>query len=145
MKIILSLILLITAGSAHATLSLDAKGHLFIAVAEGKKVSVDTINSLLDQNYLKSVKLFKKGEVDLISIVYAKGPEKIAAVREDGFYFIIEPFSGYHVKDIDSKGLVQFKEKGTEKFKIKCGYIIDLATMSDWKTFFKTDSTHCEI
>lgn len=85
---------------------------------DGKQLPVFLVNELIDKEKVKKVNLYDEGRLHIISFAVKGESEKLYSVDDQGYVYSIDPYSGYKVDRVTSKGLFQFKELPGRKFRV---------------------------
>lgn len=115
MKFIIALILMLSS-VAHARIYFEK--DTFFVETKGKKSPIAILNNLAQSKAITKVKLFGEGKIHILAFSKKNEKEKIYSVAEDGYMYSLKPFTDYEVKNITSKGLVQFKQDPKRSYKI---------------------------
>ena len=117
MKRILSSLLFILV-STHAFAKIVISEDKLYLRKGGDSIPLVFVNDLIEKKLVSEVKLFGKGDIHLISFAKNGEKEKIYSVDEKGYVYSIEPFASYSIKDINKKGLVEFKQAPGKRYRI---------------------------
>jgi hypothetical protein len=103
------------AGSTYAKVIL--KDGLFYVESKGNRSPIALLNNLASAKSISEVKLFGKGNINIVSFAKEGEKEKLYSVAEDGYIYSIKPFSDYKVSEVTPQG-VRFKERPNRTYKI---------------------------
>lgn len=84
-------------------------GHFFIESKKGTQPLI-SVNEMIENNKISQVKLYGKGKVHALSFATKDSPEKLYSVDQNGFIYLIRPFSDYSISNVNDNGKFQFKQ-----------------------------------
>lgn len=90
----------------------------FFVESKGTRNPIAMLNTLAQKKEISDVKLFSEGRVNLVLFAKNGEKEKLYSVDDDGFIYSIKPFTNYSIKDVDSDGMVTFKEEPERRYRI---------------------------
>jgi hypothetical protein len=94
------------------------KGDKVFIESKGERTPLMMVNSMIKKKEISKLKLYGSGAANVISFAKKGEDEKLYSVDRNGFIYAIEPFSNYEVNQVDSDGLVQFKEVPGKSYRI---------------------------
>jgi hypothetical protein len=115
-KLILTVLILLISSSSFAKIIYSNK-KLFIE-QDGHRTPVEMVNQLIKEGKITKVRLFRKGEVHMISFSNDKAPEKLFTVDEKGFIYTLEPYTNYNIKEVRRDGKFSFEEVPGRLFEV---------------------------
>jgi|GEM_PF-5724350 len=95
---------------------LKLNSHYYIEKSSHEIVPIQSLNRLIDEKQVSDLRLYRKGLAHVISMKNASGETKNYSIGMDGYYYDIQPFSGYQIQSVDAHGLIEFKEFKNRKY-----------------------------
>ncbi len=109
MKLFGILLLSLVSVSAEAKI-IKLNSVYYVESSPGKIMEIDMLNQLIKRKRVSDVTLYRGGKVNLISMKIEGQGYKLYSVANSGNVFLMQPYSEFHVENVDENNLVRFRE-----------------------------------